>query len=230
MASYPDVRASVLEAIGHTPIVRLNKVTRGVSPSVLAKLEFMNPGGSVKDRIGIAIIEEAERAGRLKPGGTIVESTSGNTGIGLAIAASNKGYKCIFVMPDKMSDEKIRTLRAFGAKVIITPTAVDKDDPRSYYKVAERLAHETPNAILGNQYHNPANPAAHYATTGPEIWRQTGGNIDVFITGMGTGGTLTERRVTCANKTPRSRSSGWISPGHCSTTPGRMAGCPQSRF
>lgn len=191
MASYPDVRTSVLEAIGHTPIVRLNKVTRGVSPSVLAKLEFMNPGGSVKDRIGIAIIEEAERAGRLKPGGTIVESTSGNTGIGLAIAASNKGYKCIFVMPDKMSDEKIRTLRAFGAKVIITPTAVDKDDPRSYYKVAERLVHETPNAILGNQYHNPANPAAHYATTGPEIWQQTGGNIDVFITGMGTGGTLT---------------------------------------
>ena len=191
MASYPDVRASVLEVIGHTPMVRLNKVTRGVSPNVLAKLEFMNPGGSVKDRIGITIVEDAERAGRLKPGGTIVEATSGNTGIGLAIAASNKGYKCIFVMPDKMSDEKIRTLRAFGAKVIITPTAVDKDDPRSYYKVADRLVRETPNAILGNQYHNPANPAAHYATTGPEIWQQTGGKIDVFIAGMGTGGTLT---------------------------------------
>jgi cystathionine beta-synthase len=191
MATYPDVRASVLEAIGHTPLVRLNKVTRGVSPTVLAKLEFMNPGGSVKDRIGIAMIVEAEQAGRLKPGGTIVEATSGNTGIGLAIAAANKGYKCIFVMPDKMSDEKIRTLRAFGAKVIITPTAVDKDDPRSYYKVAERLARETPNAILGNQYHNPANPAIHYATTGPELWQQTGGQMDVFIAGMGTGGTLT---------------------------------------
>ncbi|MCL4505529.1 MAG: cystathionine beta-synthase [Chloroflexi bacterium] len=191
MATYPDVRNSVLDTIGHTPIVRLNKVARGVAPAVLAKLEFFNPGGSVKDRIGIAIIEEAERAGRLKPGGTIVESTSGNTGIGLAIAAANKGYKCIFVMPDKMSDEKIRTLRAFGAKVIITPTAVDKDDPRSYYKVAERLVRETPNAILGNQYHNPANPAVHYATTGPEIWQQTGGKIDVFVAGMGTGGTIT---------------------------------------
>jgi cystathionine beta-synthase len=191
MATYPDVRNSVLETIGHTPLVRLNKVARGVAPAVLAKLEFFNPGGSVKDRIGIAIIEDAERTGRLKPGGTIVESTSGNTGIGLAIAATNKGYKCIFVMPDKMSDEKIRTLRAFGAKVIITPTAVDKDDPRSYYKVAERLVRETPNAILGNQYHNPANPAIHYATTGPEIWQQTGGRIDVFVCGMGTGGTIT---------------------------------------
>jgi cystathionine beta-synthase len=191
MASYPDVCNSVLETIGHTPLVRLNKVVRGVAPTVLAKLEFFNPGGSVKDRIGIAIIEDAERSGRLKPGGTIVEATSGNTGIGLAIAAANKGYKCIFVMPDKMSDEKIRTLRAFGAKVIITPTAVDKDDPRSYYKVADRLVRETPNAILGNQYHNPANPAIHYATTGPEIWEQTGGKIDVFVCGMGTGGTIT---------------------------------------
>lgn len=191
MTTYPDVRNSVLDTIGRTPLVRLNKVTRGVLPAVLAKLEFFNPGGSVKDRIGIAIIEDAERSGRLKPGGTIVESTSGNTGIGLAIAAANKGYKCIFVMPDKMSDEKIRTLRAFGAKVIITPTAVDKDDPRSYYKVAERLVRETPNAILGNQYHNPANPAVHYATTAPEIWQQTGGNIDVFVAGMGTGGTIT---------------------------------------
>lgn len=191
MSGTTDIRKSILDTIGHTPLVRLNKVTRGVAPSVLAKLEFMNPGGSVKDRIGIAIIEDAENAGRLKPGGTIVESTSGNTGIGLAIAAAIKGYKCVFVMPDKMSDEKIRTLRAFGAKVIITPTAVDKDDPRSYYKVAERLVSETPNAILGNQYHNPANPASHYATTGPEIWQQTGGQIDVFIAGMGTGGTLT---------------------------------------
>ena len=189
--TYPDVRDSILETIGETPLVRLRKVTRGVEPEVLAKVEFFNPGGSVKDRIGISIIEEAERSGRLKPGGTIVEATSGNTGVGLAIAAAVKGYKCVFVMPDKMSDEKIRTLRAFGAKVVITPTAVDKDDPRSYYKVAERLVRETPNAILGNQYHNPANPAIHYATTGPEIWEQTGGQIDVFVAGMGTGGTIT---------------------------------------
>jgi cystathionine beta-synthase len=189
--TYPDVRDSILETIGRTPLVRLRKVTRGVAPDVLAKVEFFNPGGSVKDRIGLSIIEEAERSGRLKPGGTIVEATSGNTGVGLAIAAAVKGYKCIFVMPDKMSDEKIRTLRAFGAKVVITPTAVDKDDPRSYYKVAERLVRETPNAILGNQYHNPANPAIHYATTGPEIWEQTGGQIDVFVAGMGTGGTIT---------------------------------------
>ncbi len=189
--TYPDVRDSILETIGRTPLVRLRKVTRGVEPEVLAKVEFFNPGGSVKDRIGISIIEEAERSGRLKPGGTIVEATSGNTGVGLAIAAAVKGYKCVFVMPDKMSDEKIRTLRAFGAKVVITPTAVDKDDPRSYYKVAERLVRETPNAILGNQYHNPANPAIHYATTGPEIWEQTGGQIDAFVAGMGTGGTIT---------------------------------------
>jgi cystathionine beta-synthase len=189
--SYPDVRTSILDTIGHTPLVRLNKVTRGVAPNVLAKIEFFNPGGSVKDRIGLTIIEEAEKAGRLKPGGTIVEATSGNTGMGLAIAAAIKGYRCIFVMPDKMSNEKISTLRAMGAKVVITPTAVDKDDPRSYYKVADRLVRETPNSILGNQYHNPANPAAHYATTGPEIWEQTGGQVDVFVAGMGTGGTIT---------------------------------------
>ncbi|MFC1464139.1 MAG: cystathionine beta-synthase [Candidatus Brachytrichaceae bacterium NZ_4S206] len=191
MKTYPDVRDSIVDTIGRTPLVRLHKVTRGVAPDVLAKVEYFNPGGSVKDRIGIAIIEDAERTGKLKPGGTIVEATSGNTGVGLAIAAAVKGYKCIFVMPDKMSDEKIRTLRAYGAKVVITPTAVDKDDPRSYYKVAERLVRETPNAILGNQYHNPANPAIHYATTGPEIWEQTGGQIDAFVAGMGTGGTIT---------------------------------------
>jgi cystathionine beta-synthase len=191
MKTYPDVRDSIVDTIGRTPLVRLHKVTRGVAPDVLAKIEYFNPGGSVKDRIGIAIIEDAEKTGKLKPGGTIVEATSGNTGVGLAIAAAVKGYKTIFVMPDKMSDEKIRTLRAYGAKVVITPTAVDKDDPRSYYKVADRLVRETPNAILGNQYHNPANPAVHYATTGPEIWEQTGGKIDVFVTGMGTGGTIT---------------------------------------
>ncbi len=191
MKTYPDVCDSIVDTIGHTPLVRLHKVTRSVAPDVLAKVEYFNPGGSVKDRIGIAIIEDAERTGKLKPGGTIVEATSGNTGVGLAIAAAVKGYKCIFVMPDKMSDEKIRTLRAYGAKVVITPTAVDKDDPRSYYKVAERLVRETPNSILGNQYHNPANPAIHYVTTGPEIWEQTGGKVDVFVAGMGTGGTIT---------------------------------------
>src|SRR5690349_22847640 len=184
------LKDTILEAIGNTPLVRLHKVARGVRPELLAKVEFFNPGGSVKDRIGPAMIEDAERQGLIKPGGTIVEATSGNTGVGLAIAAAIKGYKTIFVMPDKMSDEKIRLLRAFGARVVITPTAVEPDDPRSYYSVSRRLAEETPNAILAGQYWNPANPAAHYATTGPELWRQTGGRISVFIAGMGTGGTI----------------------------------------
>jgi cystathionine beta-synthase len=181
---------TILETIGGTPLVRLNRVTGKLPGTVLAKLEYLNPAGSVKDRVGLAIIEDAERYGRLKPGGTIVEATSGNTGAGLAIAAAVKGYKCIFVMPDKMSDEKIRFLRAFGARVVITPTAVPPEDPTSYYSVAKRIVAETPNSILANQYHNPANPQAHYDTTGPEIWEQTGGKIDVFITGMGTGGTI----------------------------------------
>jgi cystathionine beta-synthase len=185
-----EVKSTILEAIGNTPLVRLHSVARGIRPEMLAKVEFLNPGGSVKDRIGIAMIEAAEREGRLKPGGTIVEGTSGNTGVGLAIAAAIKGYKCIFVMPDKMSDEKIRLLRAFGARVVITPTAVEPDDPRSYYSVSRRLAEETPNAILAGQYWNPANPDAHYRTTGPEIWRQTGGRISAFIAGVGTGGTI----------------------------------------
>jgi cystathionine beta-synthase len=181
----------VIQAIGDTPLVRLNKVTRGVRANVYAKLEFMNPGGSVKDRIGLAMIQAAEREGRLAPGGTIVEGTSGNTGVGLAIAAAIKGYKCIFVMPDKMSEEKVRLLRAFGARVVITPTAVEPEDPRSYYSVSKRLAEETPNTILAGQYWNPANPEAHYKTTGPEIWEQTGGRIDALVCGMGTGGTIT---------------------------------------
>ncbi|MEN9937426.1 MAG: hypothetical protein RLZZ387_4005 [Chloroflexota bacterium] len=185
-----DIKDSILDAIGGTPLVRLHKVARGIRPQLLAKVEFLNPGGSVKDRIGVGMIEAAEREGRLKPGGTIVEGTSGNTGVGLAIAAAIKGYQCIFVMPDKMSDEKIRLLRAFGARVVITPTAVEPDDPRSYYSVSKRLSEETPNAILAGQYWNPANPAAHYASTGPELWRQTGGRISAFIAGMGTGGTI----------------------------------------
>lgn len=192
----------VVQAIGKTPLVRLNKVTRGVRARVYAKLEFMNPGGSVKDRIGLAMIERAEREGLLKPGGTIVEGTSGNTGVGLAIAAAIKGYKCIFVMPDKMSEEKIRLLRAFGARVVITPTAVEPDDPRSYYSVSKRLSEETPNTILAGQYWNPANPEAHYLTTGPEIWEQTQGKIDVLVCGMGTGGTITGTAKYLKEKNP----------------------------
>ncbi len=189
-ATSPQIFDHILQTIGNTPLVRLGKLARGIRPTVAAKVEFMNPGGSVKDRIGIAMIEDAERRGLLKPGGTIVEPTSGNTGMGLAIAAAIKGYKCIFVMPDKMSEEKIRSLRAFGARVVITPTAVEPDDPRSYYSVSKRLAEETPNALLAGQYWNPANPEAHYRSTGPELWQQTAGRISVFFAGMGTGGTI----------------------------------------
>jgi cystathionine beta-synthase len=179
-----------LDAMGHTPLVRLNQVARGVRPAVYAKLEMLNPGGSVKDRIGIRMIEAAEREGLLKPGGTIVEPTSGNTGHGLAIAAAIRGYKCIFVMPDKMSQEKISLLRAYGAEVIVTPTAVPPESPESYYRVADRLAEEIPGAFQPNQYFNPQNPQTHYETTGPELWEQTDGDIDVFVAGVGTGGTI----------------------------------------
>ncbi|MGH2536645.1 MAG: cystathionine beta-synthase [Candidatus Promineifilaceae bacterium] len=185
-----EVYASILETIGETPLVRLNSVSRDVACAVLAKVEFFNPGGSIKDRIGPTIIRDAEVSGRLKPGGTIIESTSGNTGVGLAIAAAAKGYRTIFVMPDKMSQEKIMLLRAFGARVVVTPTAVEPDDPRSYYSVARRLVEETPNAILANQYYNPVNPQSHYEATGPEIWRQTDGRVTHFVAGMGTGGTI----------------------------------------
>jgi cystathionine beta-synthase len=186
-----EVLDSFLDAVGNTPLVRLRSVTRGLRPTVLAKLEMLNPGGSVKDRIGPRMIEAAERAGLLKPGGTIVEPTSGNTGHGLAIAAAIKGYACIFVMPDKMSPEKIALLRAYGAEVVITPTAVAPDSPESYYRVADRLTEEIPGAFQPNQYFNQENPAAHYETTGPEIWRQTDGAIDVLVAGVGTGGTIT---------------------------------------
>jgi cystathionine beta-synthase len=187
----PKPYDDVLELIGWTPLIRLNKVTRGIRTPVYAKAEFFNPGGSIKDRIGGPIIEQAEREGRLKPGGTIVEGTSGNTGIGLALAAARKGYKCIFTMPDKMSQEKVRLLKAFGAEVIVTPTAVPPDHPDNYVMMAKRIAHETPNAILANQFYNDANPQAHYDTTGPEIWEQTGGRVTHFVYAAGTGGTIT---------------------------------------
>lgn len=185
-----EILDTVLQAVGNTPLVRLRRVTGRVRTPIVAKLENLNPGGSVKDRIGLAMIEAAERAGLLRPGGTIVEPTSGNTGHGLAIAAALKGYRMVFVMPDKMSAEKIALLRAYGADVVICPTAVPRESPQSYYSVAERLAREIPNAYQPNQYANPANPAAHVATTGPEIWRQTEGRITHFVAGMGTGGTI----------------------------------------
>jgi len=183
-------KPSILETIGNTPIVRLNQVAKDLESEIYVKLEFLNPGGSIKDRLGLRLIEEAEKEGLLKPGGTVVEATSGNTGMGLAIAAAIKGYKSIFVMPDKMSNEKIQNLRAFGAKVVITPTAVEPKDPRSYYSVAKRIVDETPNSFYANQYHNPDNPKMHYDWTGPEIWQQVGDQIDVIVIGMGTGGTI----------------------------------------
>jgi cystathionine beta-synthase len=182
---------NVIDTIGWTPMIRLSRVTRGFRTPVLVKAEFFNPGGSIKDRIGLPIIEQAERDGSLKPGGTIVEATSGNTGIGLAIAAALRGYRCIFTMPDKMSQEKVRLLKAFGAEVIVTPTAVPPDHPDHYLMTAKRIADETPNAIFANQFYNDANPDAHYATTGPEIWEQTEGRITHFVYASGTGGTIT---------------------------------------
>ena len=182
---------TVLELVGATPIVRLDKLSPPGGAKILAKLEYLNPGGSVKDRIGPPMIEAAEREGKLKPGGTIVEPTSGNTGVGLAIAAAIKGYRTIFVMPDKMSQEKIALLRAYGSEVVICPTAVARESPESYYSVADRLASEIPGAFQPNQYFNPVNPQTHEETTGPEIWRQTDGTVDVFVAGVGTGGTIT---------------------------------------
>jgi cystathionine beta-synthase len=181
---------SVLELVGDTPIVRLDSIGRNVEPQLLAKLEYVNPGGSVKDRIGLAMIEKAEAEGKLKPGGTIVEPTSGNTGVGLAIAAAKKGYRCIFVMPDKMSQEKISMLRAYGAEVVICPTAVEPDSPESYYSVSDRLAEQIPGGFKPDQYSNMSNPEAHYRTTGPEIWEQTRGEIDAIVISVGTGGTI----------------------------------------
>jgi cystathionine beta-synthase len=185
-AEYP----TLLDLVGRTPIVTLEKIGRDVAPTLLGKLEYLNPGGSVKDRIGMPMIEQAERDGKLRPGGTIIEPTSGNTGVGLAIAAAIKGYRCIFVMPDKMSQEKIALLRAYGAEVVICPTAVPPDSPESYYSVSDRLAEEIPGGFKPDQYSNMANPDAHYHVTGPEILEQTGGALDAIVISVGTGGTI----------------------------------------
>jgi cystathionine beta-synthase len=187
----PQIADSLVDLIGETPLLRLNRVTDGLACTVAVKLEMLNPGGSVKDRPALAMIEQAERAGMLKPGGTIVEPTSGNTGVGLAIVAAQRGYDCIFVVTDKVAPEKIRLLEAYGARVIVCPVAVEPDDPQSYYSVAERLVAETPGAFRPNQYGNEWNPWAHEHTTGPEIWRQTAGRITHFVAGVGTGGTIT---------------------------------------
>jgi cystathionine beta-synthase len=181
---------SLVDLIGNTPLVRLRRVSEGLAPTVLAKVEYFNPGGSVKDRIAVRMIEAAEASGALKPGATIVEPTSGNTGIGLAIVAQQRGYHCIFVCPDKVSPDKINTLRAYGAEVVVCPTAVAPEDPRSYYSVSDRLARETPGGWKPDQYGNPNNPRSHYETTGPELWEQTEGRITHFVAGMGTGGTI----------------------------------------
>ena len=181
---------NVTEVVGGTPLIRLNSVARDVPGTLYVKCEFMNPSGSLKDRIGLAMVEEAEREGALKPGGVIVEATSGNTGMALAMVAAIRGYRCIFTMPDKMSQEKVKLLRAFGAEVVIVPTAVPPDHPEHYCTKAETIARETPGAILANQFYNPANPQAHYETTGPEIWAQTEGRVTHFVAGSGTGGTI----------------------------------------
>jgi cystathionine beta-synthase len=181
---------NVVELIGNTPLVRLRNLTAGIEATVLAKVEYFNPGGSVKDRIALRMVEEAERAGLLRPGGTIVEPTSGNTGVGLALVAQLRGYRCVFVCPDKVSEDKQNVLRAYGAEVVVCPTAVAPEDPRSYYNVSDRLAREIPGAWKPNQYANPANPRSHYESTGPELWEQTEGRITHFVAGVGTGGTI----------------------------------------
>ncbi|MBI2341920.1 MAG: cysteine synthase family protein, partial [Deltaproteobacteria bacterium] len=194
---------TVLDAIGNTPLVKLNKITEGVKSIILAKVECVNPGGSIKDRIGLSMINAAEKGGLLKKGGTIVEPTAGNTGVGLALAAAVKGYRSIFIMPDKMSEDKRALLRAYGAEVVVCPTAVTPDSPHHYLNVAKRLAKEIPGAFMPNQYDNPNNPQAHYATTGPEIWKDTNGKVDALVAGMGTAGTITGTARFLKEKNPK---------------------------
>ncbi len=196
---------SAIDTIGWTPLIRLARVGAGLRTPIFGKAEYVNPGGSVKDRIGLAIIEDAERRGELRPGGTIVEGTSGNTGVGLAIAAALKGYHCIFTLPDKMSQEKVRLLRAYGAEVVITPTAVPPDHPENYVMKAKQIVKDTPGAVLANQFYNPMNPEAHYRTTGPEIWEQTRGQVTHFIAGAGTGGTVSGAGKFLKEKNPAVR-------------------------
>jgi len=203
-----NVHSTILSAIGHTPLVRLNKMTGPKDATIYMKCEFMNPGGSVKDRMALYIIEKAEREGKLKPGGTIVENTSGNTGMGVALAAAVKGYRCIFTMPDKMSAEKINRLKALGAQVVVTPTNVPAESPQSYYETAKRIARETPGSFYLNQYHNTDNGEAHYALTAPELWEQLEGRLDVFITGLGTGGTMSGVSKFLKEKNPAIRNVG----------------------
>src|SRR4030042_623976 len=193
---------NVLEAIGRTALIRLNNVTRDIKSEIYVKVEYFNPGGSVKDRIALTMIEAAEHEGLLKPGGIIIEATAGNTGVGLALVAAIKGYRTIFVMPDKMSEDKISLLKAYGAEVVITPTSVPPDSPESYNGVAERLAKEIPGAYRPNQFANPNNPLAHYLTTGPEIWQDSEGKVEVFIAGMGTGGTISGTAKYLKEKNP----------------------------
>ncbi len=194
---------NILEVIGNTPLVKVNKLNSNKDVTILVKLESSNPGESIKDRIALHIIEDAEKRGKLKPGGTIIESTSGNTGLGLALVATVKGYKTIFTIPDKMSQEKIDMLKVFGAKVVVTPTEVAPDDPRNYWEVAKKIHRETPNSIYVNQHYNPQNPEAHYLTTGPEIWKQTNGKIDYLVAGMGTGGTISGTAKYLKEKNPK---------------------------
>ena len=199
----PPIVDTILDTVGNTPMVRLRHLGAGLPATLLAKVESFNPGGSVKDRIAIAIVQEAEAKGLLKPGGAIVEATSGNTGIGLALVAAVRGYRAIFVMPDKVSKEKITLLKSFGAEVVITPTALPPDSPESYYEVAKRLGREIPGAYLANQYYNPTNPEAHFRSTGPEIWKQTGGKIDSFVAALGTGGTISGTARYLKMKNPK---------------------------
>src|SRR5207237_30040 len=196
---------NILEVIGNTPLVRLNRMARGMRATILAKLEYLNPGGSIKDRIGVTMLEAAEKAGKIKPGGTIIEGTSGNTGMGLALAAAVKGYQCIFTMPDKMSQEKARLLRALGAEVIITPTAVPADHPDNYIMKGRAIAAAHPNAIFADQHYNPVNPDVHYRTTGPEIWEQTEGRVTHFVCAPGTGGTVSGAGRFLKEKNPAVR-------------------------
>lgn len=200
-----DYSENILGLIGNTPIVKLNKLTKGISATVLAKIESLNPGGSVKDRIGVSMIDAAERDGRLKPGGTVVEATSGNTGIGVALVCAVRGYKAVFVMTDKCSVEKVRYLKALGSDVVVVPVAAKPDSPDHYVNTARRIAQETPNSLFVFQYGNPANPEAHYRTTGPELWEQTGGKITHFVSGVGTGGTISGTGRYLKEKNPNIR-------------------------